>query len=147
MDRRANTVASTGTGETNAAAQPPADGKLILLVEDHELMRTATKAMLSRAFPECTVLAAESGARAVYLTAAHRPNVVLMDLHLPDMDGVATTHVIHDGHPAVPVILWSSDDGPQARRYAGSANARQFVSKNQPFERVVEVVRQALQPG
>ena len=63
----------------------------VLIVEDHAPMRAMLRAFLQAAFPACGILEAESGARALEICTARRPQLVLMDICLPDANGIELT--------------------------------------------------------
>ena len=78
-------------------------GKItVLLVDDHKVVRQGVRAFL-QAQPDIEVVAeADSGETAVILAAEHAPDVVLMDLVMPGMDGVTATRLVKAQKPAHP---------------------------------------------
>jgi DNA-binding NarL/FixJ family response regulator len=86
----------------------------ILVVDDSVLPRAAARAMLSSASNLRLVGEASSGAAALQAMDALRPDVILMDVHMPEMDGPATAKAVLTLHPEVKVVAWtvseSSDD-------------------------------------
>jgi CheY-like chemotaxis protein len=88
--------------DTNAAAS---NGKIrILLADDHKVMRESLALMLGGEHDFEIVGQAEDGNAAVELTQVLRPTVVLMDLTMPNMDGITATRIIVERHPEVRVI-------------------------------------------
>lgn len=86
------------------AAQPP----LVLIVDDNERNRKLARDVLGAA--EFRTLEAESGAEAIALATEHLPDVILMDLRLPDMDGTDVARRLKDGArtASIPIVALSS---------------------------------------
>jgi DNA-binding NarL/FixJ family response regulator len=86
----------------------------VLVVDDSVLPRAAARTMLGTATGLRLVGEASSGAEALQAMSRFKPDLVLMDVHMPGMDGAATTSEILAQHPRVKVIAWtvseSSDD-------------------------------------
>jgi DNA-binding NarL/FixJ family response regulator len=86
----------------------------VLVVDDSVLPRAAARAMLSTASNLKLVGEASSGAEAVEVIDKVKPDLILMDVHMPDMDGPATAKSVLSRHPEIKVVAWtvseSSDD-------------------------------------
>jgi DNA-binding NarL/FixJ family response regulator len=81
----------------------------LLLAEDHPIVRAGLERLLANETDIELVAIAKDGAEAVELVAAHRPDVVLMDISMPVMDGVRATAEIVDAHDgAVSVVVLTS---------------------------------------
>src|SRR3990172_968814 len=79
----------------------------ILLAEDHDLVRAGFRALLQN-LPDVEVVAeADDGREALRLAAAHRPDVVLMDIAMPGLNGLESTRQIRRDYPDVRVIILS----------------------------------------
>lgn len=112
----------------------------ILLVDDQKLVRSGFALILS-VEPDLEVVGeASDGAEAVRLTRQLRPDIVLMDVQMPEMDGIeATRHIVADDLAKV-VILTTFDRDDYV--YAGlSAGASGFLLKNADADHLVEAVR------
>ena len=101
----------------------------ILIVEDHPAMLSALSAMLNRSFPEIRLFAAASAEAALPLCAAERPHLVIMDISLLGMNGIAATREIKATSPATEVVIHSASDMQVYRDAAAAAGAAAFVSK------------------
>ena len=77
----------------------------ILLIDDHRVVRQGVRAFLSTQPDLLVVGEAENGAEGVALAAQHVPDVALMDLVMPDLDGVEVASRIRQTHPTVKVVV------------------------------------------
>ncbi|GIH90927.1 response regulator [Planobispora siamensis] len=122
-----------------AAGEAPAIR--ILLVDDHAVVRTGFR-MILEAQPDMSVVGeAAEGAQAVRLSRGLRPDVVLMDVHMPGVDGVAATREIADGLPGVRVLGLSTFDLDEYVVAMLRAGASGFLPKDISPEELVEGVR------
>jgi DNA-binding NarL/FixJ family response regulator len=115
----------------------------LLVVDDHDLFRTGLASLMSSQ-PDIEVIAQASGGRkGVQLVDELRPDVVLMDLHMPDLTGPAATRIILERHPSTRVIALTvmSEDADVAA--AVEAGACGFLAKDTPVEDIVAAVRAA----
>ena len=112
----------------------------ILIVEDHEQTVAAMQSLLSRAFPDCELLVAGSAERALELCEIKAPQVVVMDIVLPGMDGMKATRQIKTRLPATFVVVHSSHDIEIYREESASAGASAFVAKTRTFSDLVPTI-------
>ncbi|GAA3247435.1 response regulator transcription factor [Nonomuraea helvata] len=113
----------------------------IVLVDDHGLVRKGFKLMLD-AQPDLGVVGeAADGAEAVELSRRLRPDVVLMDLHMPGLDGVRATELITAELPEVRVLALSTFDLDENVVAALRAGAGGFLPKDVSPEELIEGVR------
>ena len=113
----------------------------VLVVDDHAVVREGLGALLEDV-PDIDVVAfAEDGSRALAVARQARPDVVLMDLTMPVMDGVEATRRLSNGgeHPAVLVLTMSDDDASLLA--AVRAGARGYLLKDSRGEEVVAGIR------
>ena len=95
--------------------------------------------------PDIVVIGeAESGEEALALAAQLRPDVVLMDIVLPEMDGIATISSLRAIVTQSLVVILSFHDDPKTRARALSAGAIAFVGKQEPNETLLTVIRHAV---
>jgi DNA-binding NarL/FixJ family response regulator len=117
-----------------------ADPIKILLADDHPLFRFGIRTRLSAEADLEVIGEAGSGEDAITLTSHLAPNVVLMDLNLPGMNGIEATRAIREAHPqvAVLVVTMFDDDSVFAAMRAG---ARGYLLKGAEAEETVRAVR------
>ncbi|WBU38177.1 response regulator transcription factor [Homoserinibacter sp. YIM 151385] len=112
----------------------------VLLVDDETLLRSAIGSLLGLA-PELEVVAqAEHGGRAVELAAEHRPDVVVMDLEMPVLDGVEAAERILREAPETAVLLLTRHGRPGVLKRALAAGVRGFMLKSMDAEELVRVI-------
>ena len=102
----------------------------ILLVDDHAVVRKGVRAFFE-AHDEFEVVGeAENGAKAVELTEEHVPNVVLMDLIMPGMDGVEATRLVKNISPRTQIVVLTSYHEDEHIFPALQAGALSYVLKD-----------------
>jgi DNA-binding NarL/FixJ family response regulator len=114
----------------------------VLVVDDSQAQRTRVRSALERA--GLTVVGeAEDGAQALAQAAAHHPDVVLMDLRMPRMDGVQATRILRRQQPDTPVVLWTGDDDTQLDRAVCTSGAQVGIPKHIGTVELVATLREA----
>lgn len=116
----------------------------LLIVEDQDMMRKTLRRFLQPAFPQWTVLEAADGASALAACVAHRPQAVLMDISLPDMDGIALTVRVKALLPEVQVIFVSYLSGETHVERALAAGGCAYVVKDQMFSDLIPAIVDAV---
>jgi DNA-binding NarL/FixJ family response regulator len=117
----------------------------VLIVEDDEVMRTALREFVQKEWPRLRILEAADGARAIESCLLHRPSVVLMDINLPDANGIELTAAIRKRLPGLRVIVASSHDNREYRERASAAGAMAYVAKERVHEELLPLVLDALE--
>lgn len=118
--------------------------RCLLVVEDQALLRGTLREFLQRAFPDRHVGEAETGALALEIVRANRPQLVLMDIGLPDADGIELTRRIRLAHPEVAVIVVSHHSGEEFERRARAAGAAGYVVKERIRSDLLPLARRVL---
>jgi DNA-binding NarL/FixJ family response regulator len=119
----------------------------VLIADDHQVVRSGLQQLLATADDIELVGMATDGADAIELTAAHRPDVVLMDLSMPGVDGVEATRAITRDHPATQVVVLTSSSERQAILDALDAGAAGYVLKHAGPDELLDAVRAAHEGG
>jgi two-component system nitrate/nitrite response regulator NarL len=114
----------------------------VLVVDDHEMLAEALKLLFSRHPAFELVGCAPDAERAVEMTAGERPDVVLMDLELPGMDGLQVTRRIKATRPSTKVVAVTSFKEPAAAELL-AAGACGYIHKTRAVEDVLDLVRRA----
>lgn len=115
----------------------------VVTVDDHEVLRGGIKFLLL-AYDDVEVVGeARSGEEALRICEALRPDVVLMDLRMPEMDGVATTRSIRERCSQVQVIMLSTFCRDEEVQRAMKAGAIGYLLKDASPEELVEAIRAA----
>jgi DNA-binding NarL/FixJ family response regulator len=112
----------------------------VLVVDDSQALRTGVRSALEQA--GLTVVGeAADGIQALAQAAAHHPDVVLMDLFMPQMDGIQATRILRRRQPDTPVVLWSGDDDAQLDRAMRESGAQVGLPKGVETVELVATLR------
>jgi DNA-binding NarL/FixJ family response regulator len=117
----------------------------VLVADDHPVVRTGLAAVIAQQADLELVGEAENGARAVALFREHQPDVVLMDLRMPVLDGVQATRTITSEFPAARILALTTYEGDGDIRRALDAGAWGYLLKDMLLTDVITAVRAAHQ--
>jgi DNA-binding NarL/FixJ family response regulator len=112
----------------------------VLIAEDHTLVREGTRQILEQEADLRVIGEAESGARAVELAGLLKPDVVLLDMRLPGLNGIEATKRIVDQFPAVRVLIVSAYDDEDYVLAALRAGAAGYLLKTAPGRELVAAI-------
>jgi NarL family two-component system response regulator LiaR len=115
----------------------------VLIVDDHDMVRSGLAVFLETFDDLVLVGEASDGAEAVRLCAEARPHVVLMDLVMPRMDGVAATRAIREAHPQIQIIALTSFSDRSLVQGALQAGALGYLLKSASIDELADAVRNA----
>lgn len=137
-------AAAPETPEDERQAAPPsakaAGVRRLLLVDDHAMVRQGLRAILDQ-YPDLFIIGeAADGREALSIATKRAPDVVIMDVNMPRMDGIEATERIKKEHPQTVIIAVSVNDTPHVRESMRKAGASAFVSKEEAGERLYETI-------
>ena len=109
----------------------------VLIVDDQEIMRTTLRHLLSAqpSFEMCGE--AHNGREALQKAVELAPEVILMDISMPELDGLEATRCIKEANPDIEVLIFSQFESLQAVRAAKKAGARGYLTKSDAAHHLV----------
>ncbi len=113
----------------------------LIIVDDQRLMREGLKTILELEEDFNVLGIAANGKEALELCRADPPDIVLMDIRMPEMDGVEATGLITAGMPQVKVIILTTFDDDELIIQGLKAGAKTYLLKDLPSDRLAEIIR------
>ncbi|MBP6718622.1 MAG: response regulator transcription factor [Rhodoferax sp.] len=118
----------------------------ILVVDDHALVREGLRQVLKGLDDHVEVLEAPECGRAFELAALHPDlDLVLLDYHLPDMNGLAALAIFGRDHPELPIVMLSGSVNPKIMRLVLEQGASGFLTKSGMSDDLLNVIRRVLE--
>jgi len=115
-----------------------------LLVEDNVIFRKSISKILNDEFPTMDIEEASNGREVLQHIQVLPPNLILMDINLPDESGLELTQTIKETHPEIPVIILTSYNIPEYRDAVSQTGATNFLVKSiSTSEEIIQVVKSA----
>ena len=115
----------------------------VMLVDDHNVVRSGLATFL-KAFDDLELVGeAKNGLEAARLCQAVKPDVILMDLMMPEMDGVAATRAILADHPDIKVVAMTSFEEEDLVKDVLAAGAISYLLKNVTADELARAIRDA----
>jgi DNA-binding NarL/FixJ family response regulator len=128
----------------DSAASPKDRCARLLIADDHELAREGLRSLLEREAGVEVAGEASSGKEALELCRSLSPDVVLMDVRMPDMDGLEATRAIKRQHPQTTILIVTMYENPDYLFEALKAGASGYVLKDASRPEVIGAVRRVL---
>jgi len=121
----------------------PANRKTIrvIVADDHPVVREGISALVKSQKDMQVVSEAANGRQAVQQFLLHRPDVMLLDLRMPEMNGIEAIHAIIEKEPKAKIIVLSTYDGDEDIYRALQAGAKAYLLKDSPREQLLESIR------
>lgn len=117
----------------------------ILIVEDHQALRKSLMDWLKGVFPQCDFFEAESGEAAIEICRTITPVLILMDISLPGVNGIATTKRLLPIAPKARVIMLTIHEDEAYRSEAISAGASAYVTKRVMKTELIPTMKRLLE--
>src|SRR5215213_9072871 len=118
--------------------------KRLVLDDDYHLLRRGFRSLLSGEPGLEVVGEASTGLEAIELCRRLAPDLILMDIRMPEMDGITATRRIKDEQPGVSVLMVTMHENPDYLLEALDAGAAGYVLKDAPAERLINAVHRTL---
>lgn len=133
-----------GHAAASAEASAPKPKASVLVVDDHALLRTGVANIINQE-PDLRVVAeAANGVEAVEAFERHHPDVTLLDLRMPEMEGVEAVRQIRDRDPQAKVIILTTYDTDEDITRALKAGAKAYVLKDISAEALITCIHDVL---
>jgi DNA-binding NarL/FixJ family response regulator len=116
----------------------------IIIADDQKHARSGLRALLSASLPGAQIWEATNGREAERLAAEVRPQLILMDVRMPELDGLSATRSIKSRQPEVKILVLSLHEGYAQEALAAGADA--FVSKGESPEELLGAVTALMSP-
>jgi CheY-like chemotaxis protein len=125
-----------------AAPAPASERVRVLIADDHRVVREGLQSLLSREAWLEVVGQAADGRQAVLMTRELDPDVVVMDISMPELNGIEATRIITDENPRVRIIALSMHQQEEMASAMLAAGAERYLTKGGPAEDLVQAVRE-----
>lgn len=119
----------------------------LLIVDDHPVVRQGLADVFERTEDIQVVGLASDGVEAVTMSLKHEPDIVLMDLSMPNMDGMDATRFLLKSCPDTRVLMLTSFSGKERVKEALRSGAVGYLLKDTPTEELIAGVRNAVKHG
>lgn len=116
----------------------------VLIVDDHTIVRQGIRSMLE-SYPDIHVVGeARNGLEAIFLVEKFRPDIVLMDINMPKMNGIEATTQITNGYPDTSIIGLSVNANTENQEAIKRAGAVQLLPKEAAVEELYDAICKAV---
>jgi DNA-binding NarL/FixJ family response regulator len=117
----------------------------VICADDQDIIRKGVRGILADHFEDLIFDEAKNGVEAVSLALANRPDLVILDLNMPVLDGFGAAREIHELLSGVPILFFSMHSAKTLISEARRLGVRGFVSKDRAGETLVAAARALLQ--
>jgi two-component system NarL family response regulator len=139
---RGRSSTNPGNGKGPAARNEAVSSVIrVAIADDHSVVREGLAAMIGRERDMRVVAEAKNGREAVQQWLTHQPDVLLVDLRMPELDGVATIREIRTANPAARIVVLTTFDSDENIYRGISAGAKGFLLKDVPPDELLKCIR------
>jgi DNA-binding NarL/FixJ family response regulator len=117
----------------------------IVLADDHEIVRSGIRSLLDGHYPWEVCGEAENGQEAVEKVLSLKPELVVLDLSMPIMNGIEAAREIRKKAPSTKIVIFSMHDSPRIAEEAVQAGADAYLAKTAHFSELEKVISSLLQ--
>ncbi|MBI4309803.1 MAG: response regulator transcription factor [Candidatus Omnitrophica bacterium] len=135
------------TGDRITASQESRMKKKILIVDDHADFRSAVIKHLKMSAVGVEVFEAGTGEMGVAKASCVKPDIVLMDINLPNITGLEAARQIKEDHPDCDIIILTIFDVAVFKKAAEKVRVRAFIGKNEVYERLLPAIQECFRGG
>ncbi|MDO7485333.1 response regulator [Peribacillus sp. NPDC096622] len=119
----------------------------IIIIDDHQLFREGVKRILDFESSFDVVAEGDDGSEAMDLVETHKPDVVIMDINMPNMNGVEATKMLVSRYPETKVIILSIHDDENYVQHALKTGAQGYLLKEMDADALIDAVRVVAEGG
>jgi len=116
----------------------------ILIAEDHEALRITLRDWISASFANTNILEARDGEEAISVTVDQQPNVILMDISMPRVNGIEATRRIKKTVPNTEVVIVTVHENREYQSDAAAAGASAYIIKRKMGAELMPVLKRLL---
>jgi len=139
--RRAANKPKAVSRKASKVAEPKRPRIGVLIADDHSVVREGLASLIERRADMTVVGEASNGRQAVDLWKQHRPDVTLLDLRMPELDGVGAIKEIRGGDENARILVLTTFDGDEDIYRAIQAGAKGYLLKDVPREALMDCIR------
>ncbi len=125
-------------------AAPRARTVSALIIDAHATTAGVLRAFLAPAFPQLEILIAQNAGTAMAINAAQRPALVLVDIHLPDANGIELLPALRAACPVQQAVVLTLQDGPLYKERARAAGATAYLTKEHITSALIPLLQSLL---
>ena len=126
------------------STSPLPDRTRVMIADDHDTVRSIVRTLLTMEGDFEVVAEASNGREAVNLAQIHRPDIIIMDMTMPMLDGISATREVLQVLPETKVLIFSANQDPAASRAALAAGAVGFIKKPTSRKLLITAMRDAV---
>jgi two-component system response regulator DegU len=119
----------------------------IIIIDDHQLFREGVKRILDFESSFDVVAEGDDGSEAMDLVETHKPDVVIMDINMPNMNGIEATKMLVNRYPETKVIILSIHDDENYVQHALKTGAQGYLLKEMDADALIDAVRVVAEGG